>query len=351
MHILESGLHVDHCDRHCGTFLDAGELGPAVHPILNESVWDNDETVLQRRRSKLRSPVDDELMESIVLDAKPTLYIDRCTTTGGLWLDDGECTKLYDFVLTEGQQSDHTLSDARTTRGVWSYFFQLFSQLPITVWHPSRRPPLVTYGIVSILILTYLLSLWAEGEPRAPTKILFENLGLQPDLIAQNTYWQLFTYSFVHNNVIELLVNAYLLYLFGDNVEDILGPKLFLQTLVLTVVFGGLVHLILVTPTTNQVLVGMAAGLGGIMGTYLYLFPRVKLRIVFLFKIWRFPATFLIGIWVAVQIIGAVQDPSDRSFWAYLAGLVMGVIFPIYHGGFETITQRIKSLKPKTRWR
>ena len=88
MHILESGLHVDHCDRHCGTFLDAGELGPAVHPILNESVWDNDETVLHRKRSKLRSPVDHELMESIVLDTKPTLFIDRCTTTGGLWLDE-----------------------------------------------------------------------------------------------------------------------------------------------------------------------------------------------------------------------------------------------------------------------
>ena len=242
------------------------------------------------------------------------------------------------------------MSDARTTRGVWSYLFQLFSQLPITVWHPSRRPPLVTYGIVSILILTYLLSLWAAGEPRAPTKILLENLGLQPDLIAQNTYWQLFTYSFVHNNVWAFHQRLPTLP-FRRQRRDILGPKLFLKTLVLTVVFGGLVHLILVTPATNQVLVGMAAGLGGIMGTYLYLFPRVKLRIVFLFKIWRFPATFLIGIWVAVQIIGAVQDPSDRSFWAYLAGLVMGVTFPIYHGGFETITQRIKSLKPKTRWR
>ena len=104
-------------------------------------------------------------MESLVLDANPKLYIDRCTTTGGLWLDDGECTKLYDFVLTRGQDRDHTLSDQREERGGWSYLFQLFSQLPLKVWNPTRRLPIVTYGIVSVLFITHILGIWAANSP------------------------------------------------------------------------------------------------------------------------------------------------------------------------------------------
>ena len=96
---------------------DPGELKDAVHPVLDERIWNNDETVVSRRLSKLlRSPVDEAWMESIVLDSKPPLTLDRCTNTGGIWLDDGECLKLYDFVLERGQNKDHTLSEERETR-------------------------------------------------------------------------------------------------------------------------------------------------------------------------------------------------------------------------------------------
>ena len=134
IHLLD-GVQVDHCDRHCGTFFDPGEMRDAIHPILDESIWNNDETVLSRSLSKLRSPVDDVWMESIVIDSKPPLTLDRCTKTGGFWLDDGECLKLYDFVLERGQKKDHTLGEARETRGIWSYLFQLFSQLPLSLIH------------------------------------------------------------------------------------------------------------------------------------------------------------------------------------------------------------------------
>ena len=176
MHLLD-GVQVDHCDRHCGTFFDPGELKDAVHPVLDERIWNNDETVVSRRLSKLRSPVDEAWMESIVLDSKPPLTLDRCTNTGGIWLDDGECLKLYDFVLERGQNKDHTLSEERETRGIWSYLFQLFSQLPLEVWHPTRRRPLATYTVLFLIIAIFFLQYLETLTLGPPTRDSFGSSG------------------------------------------------------------------------------------------------------------------------------------------------------------------------------
>ena len=241
MHLLD-GVQVDHCDRHCGTFFDPGELKDAVHPVLDERIWNNDETVVSRRLSKLRSPVDEAWMESIVLDSKPPLTLDRCTNTGGIWLDDGECLKLYDFVLERGQNKDHTLSEERETRGIWSYLFQLFSQLPLEVWNPTRRRPLATYTVLFLIIAIFFLQYLETLTPWSSDERLVRLFGLGPDFIESGAIWQLITYAFLHADFSHLFGNAFMLYLYGDNVEDIMGKDLFLKTLLLSIVAGGLLE-------------------------------------------------------------------------------------------------------------
>ncbi len=342
MHILD-GVQVDHCERHCGTFFDPGELEAAVHPILDESVWNNDETVVRRGLSKLRSPVDQVWMESITVDSEPPLTLDRCTKTGGFWLDDGECLKLYDFVLARGQEKDHTLSEKREARGIWSYLFQLFTQVPLEVWHPTRGRPVTTYFVLFVIFATFGLQLLGRVSPWSDESELIAIFGLGPAFVEHGAVWQLLTHALLHGDFSHLLGNAFMLYLYGDNVEDILGSKLFLKTLVLSIIAGGLVEFFIDNQGTQAVMIGISGGVAGLMGAYFYLFPRVKIRFVFFFIVWRFPAWTMVAFWVAMQFVGIAKASGNVAYWAHLGGLAAGLAFAVYHGGFKSITQRIKA--------
>ena len=74
------------------------------------------------------------------------------------------------------------------------------------------------------------------------------------------------TYAFVHADFSHLFGNAFMLYLFGDNVEDIMGKDLFLKTLVLSIVVGGLLEFFVSNIGRDIVTIGISAGVAGIMG-------------------------------------------------------------------------------------
>ena len=190
------------------------------------------------------------------------------------WLDDGECRKLYDFVLERGQNKDHTLGEARRDPGVWSYLFQLFSQLPLEVWHPTRRRPVMTYTVLFLIIAIFFLQYLETLSPSSSDDRLVRLFGLGPDFIESWAIWQIVTYAFLHADFSHLFGNAFMLYLYGDNVEDIMGKDLFLKTLLLSIAAGGLLEFFVSNIGKDIVTIGISAEAnGGIMGAYFYLFP------------------------------------------------------------------------------
>ena len=336
-HGLET-VTVDHCSRGCGTFLDRGELGSAVHPILEESLWVNETLISKRQESKLLSPVDQRPMVSIHLDAKPELVIDRCESTGGLWLDDGECAKLYDFVLKQGQAKDHALGEGREQRGVMSYLFQLVSSMPLEVWNPTRGRPVVMLSTLGIITLVFILQLLGDS-PALTDPLWVEALALQPDVLATGSVWQFLTYGLLHGGTAHLIGNAFMLYLYGDNVEDVMGSSLFLQILIFSTIAGGVAEIVWLPELP---IVGLSGGIAGILGAYFYLFPQVKIRFVFFFIVFRFPAWVTVSFWVLMQFVGIAAGVDGIAYWCHLGGLAMGLGLAMYHGGFQTISQRIK---------
>lgn len=338
LHTLDS-ITVDHCSRGCGTFLDRGEIGGAVHPILDESVWANEALISKREESKLLSPVDQETMVSIHLDAKPTLVIERCRSTGGLWLDDGECSKLYDFVLKQGQAKDHALGDAREQRGAMSYLFQLFSSMPLEVWNPTKGRPIVMWTTLLVIAGVFIAQMFGESGDAAEVAWV-EMLALYPDAFTSGRPWQFLTYGLLHGGTAHLVGNAFMLYLYGDNVEDVMGSRLFLQILIYSTIAGGVVE-VLMEPELP--IVGLSGGISGVLGAYFFLFPHVKIRFVFLFIVWRFPAWVTVGFWVLMQFVGIAAGEQGIAYWCHLGGLAAGLGLALYHGGFQTISQRVRA--------
>ncbi len=142
---------------------------------------------------------------------------------------------------------------------------------------------------------------------------------------------------FLHGGWFHLLGNMWFLWLFGDNVEDAMGRVRF-------VVFYLLCGLAAVAaqmasnPNSATPMVGASGAIGGVMGAYAILYPKVGVHILLVlgFYVDRVvvPAWLMLGFWFLLQVMGGLPALSSEgggvAFWAHVGGFVAGVvlIFP-----------------------
>ena len=134
------------------------------------------------------------------------------------------------------------------------------------------------------------------------------------------------TALFLHASWLHLLGNMLFLWIYGDNVEDAMGHFKFL---VFYLICGATAALAQAwsEPASQIPMIGASGAIGGVLGAYLMLHPRVKVLVLFLpiFPI-RIPAFIVIGLWVGTQVVAVVyQEASNVAFWAHLGGFAAGV--------------------------
>ena len=145
----------------------------------------------------------------------------------------------------------------------------------------------------------------------------------------------LVTSQFMHGGWSHLIFNMWFLWIFGDNVEDALGHVKFLVFYLLCGVVAGLGQSIL-NFNSAAPMVGASGAIAGVMGAYLILFPRAKVKtlvfVVFIFFFMNIPAFVLVGIWLLTQFFSTVTGAGAESGVAYaahffgaLAGIGLGV--------------------------
>ena len=331
------GVIIDHCRRGCGNFFDKGEAQQAISPVLSPEVWDNPDFIQSKAVGRLKSPVTTERMERIILKCDPPLEIDRCISSGGIWLDRGESVQFYEQVLQAGQDKDHKLGKARSQRGVASYFFQLFTSLPLESWNPTRKRPIGTFFVIALTLAVFGLQMTGQW-----VMVLF---GLTPSLFQEGMVWQLLTYGLLHGDFMHIFGNLYAFYLYGDNVEDIMGRKNFLQLLAYSTMAGGALHVAL---QPNPV-VGLSGGVAGVMAAYFVLFPKVKIRFVFFFIKFHVPAILVGLFWFGSQLVGLSAEGSRVAYWVHLGGFACGGWMAYQHGGLKTVSERLRKAANRKR--
>ena len=147
----------------------------------------------------------------------------------------------------------------------------------------------------------------------------------------------LFTSMFMHGSILHIGGNMLFLWIFGNNVEDSMGPIRFIVFYLL----GGLAAdaaQILSGPGSEVPSLGASGAVAGVLGGYLVLFPRARVVtvvfIIFFFTILELPAIFFLGIWIIQQALFAYFDlvqPSSTSgggvaYFAHLGGFVFGLL-------------------------
>lgn len=215
---------------------------------------------------------------------------------------------------------------------------------------------------MTILLLAGMLSAWliVQGGGFNLTNLAFSicNLGLVPaeltgalplgssipltrDFVcvvdAEPTNWLTPVVSiFLHGSWAHLFGNALFFWVFGNNIEDVMGRGRFLLFFLICGVVAAAVH-VAIQPASAIPTVGASGAVSGVMGAYLVLFPRVRVRMLFifviLFRVVPLPAWLVLIWWFALQLLLGLADAASGApntggvaVWAHVGGFAAGVL-------------------------
>jgi len=150
--------------------------------------------------------------------------------------------------------------------------------------------------------------------------------GLQPTPIP--VWLTLITSMFLHGGFAHLFGNMLYLFIFGDNIENRLGHSRYLVFYIICGVIGSLSHVMTTVFMTQNALIpslGASGAISGVMGGYLLLFPRNRVRVYLFYFITDVPALLALGLWIAFQVISGM---------GMLGGEETGVAYGTHVGGF-----------------
>ena len=205
---------------------------------------------------------------------------------------------------------------------------------PIRDHNPSGRFPFVTYALMAANIIIFLAYYPAmSGDPRLLASF-WDTWALVPaEVVAGQDRYTLITSMFLHGGWMHLAGNMLFLWIFGDNMEDVLGHIGF----VIFYLAAGLCASILqigFDPGSGIPVVGASGAIAGVLGGYLLLFPKARVDIiiiiVIIFKTFTLPAWIVLSAWFALQVFGGFSSPADQggvAYWAHVGGFVAGAVF------------------------
>ena len=208
--------------------------------------------------------------------------------------------------------------------------------IPLKGENPTKNFPVFT---LLFLILNVIIFIYGINLPIHPS-VLYENYALIPYEIVHHTvkaYPTLYTSMFLHAGIGHLGGNMLYLWIFGNNIEDVLGKFRFILFYFICGTIAALGHI--ATDMDSQIpMVGASGAISGILGAYLILFPFARIKtFVFLGIFWtiaRVPAIALLLIWIGLQILNSLEPGAGGTAWfAHIGGFIAGVllILPFKH--------------------
>jgi membrane associated rhomboid family serine protease len=228
---------------------------------------------------------------------------------------------------------------------------------PIRDDNPQILTPIVTIGLIIANVLAWAL-IQGFGNSAPLTASVCE-LGLIPaellgSLPAGTTVPMgdglacvlsvdpakitLLSHMFLHGGWLHLIGNLWFLWIFGDNVEDSMGHVRFLVFYLLCG-FAAAGLQLYSNPDSRVPMVGASGAIGGVMGAYVILYPRVWVHMLLWFGFYvtriAIPAYFMLGYWFAIQLVGgavsAGQEGGGVAFWAHVGGFAAGaLLIPVF---------------------
>ncbi len=151
-----------------------------------------------------------------------------------------------------------------------------------------------------------------------------------------STFVPLITHQFLHGGWLHVLGNMLYLWIFGDNVEDVLGHARFLLLYLLSGVAAAVAQSV-VNPASGIPMVGASGAISGVLGAYLLQFPYARILTLitfgFFFRFVYIPAVFVLGFWIVVQFLNGLltfslaagRETGGVAWFAHIGGFLGGM--------------------------
>jgi membrane associated rhomboid family serine protease len=238
--------------------------------------------------------------------------------------------------------------------------------IPFRDENPTLRLPLATYLLIGANIFV-----WAVVQGFGATQPLAQSLCLYAlipgdllNTVATGTQFpvsggwacqisgdskvsSLFSSMFMHGGWLHLLGNMLFLWVFGDNVEDVMGPARFILFYVLCGLVAAIAQ-IATDPASTIPMVGASGAIGGVMGAYALLFPRARVHLLIILFVYvttiSVPAILMLGYWFLLQLVSGMGTLGTRgggvAFWAHIGGFAAGVVLIFFFKRSDLIEAR-----------
>lgn len=240
--------------------------------------------------------------------------------------------------------------------------------MPLADEHPTRRFPWVNYALIAANVIMFVIQ---QVEPESftiafaatPYEITHQEdidrpIVIGRDLVRQDeagrarlvnheqvlpqapvpipVWMTVLSAMFLHGGVVHLLGNMLYLWIFGDNVEDVLGHWRYFLVYLACGVAASLAH-IAVAPNSLIPSLGASGAIAGVMGMYVLWFPHNQVRVLVFRVIMLMPALVVIGFWIIMQVVlgmgelSRVGQQGGVAYMAHIGGAVAGLAFGVIY--------------------
>ena len=214
--------------------------------------------------------------------------------------------------------------------------------IPLRDTVPTHSLPLMTYGLIALNVLLFLY----EANLGPALDQFLRDHGFVPALylyLSETEPWNLparfgpmLTSIFLHGGWLHLISNMWVLWIFGDNVEDRLGGRRYLLFYLLSGAVAAYSQFRF-APRSGIPMVGASGAIAGVMGGYFILFPRARVvalvPVFFVLQVVTIPAVFFLGFWFLLQFFNGAFSLAEAHFmrggvawWAHVGGFVAGAV-------------------------
>ncbi|HZY09638.1 MAG TPA: rhomboid family intramembrane serine protease [Bacteroidota bacterium] len=216
--------------------------------------------------------------------------------------------------------------------------------IPLRDTNPTQTVPFVNYTLIGLNVLAFFFELSLGKHLNefifhygvVPIRWTTDISQFQIDMF---TFIPLFSSMFLHGGWMHLIGNMLFLHIFGDNVEDRFGHLKYLAFYLIAGLSAAFTQ-VYINTSSEIPMVGASGAIAGVMGAYVFMFPRAKvLTLIPFFGFFQFielQAAYFLGIWFLMQMASGVMslgigaDAGGVAWWAHIGGFAAGaILFPV----------------------
>lgn len=209
--------------------------------------------------------------------------------------------------------------------------------IPLHDDNPTQRIPIVTMIFIGICVTVFLYQTNLPQEAAelfafqygAIPAIVFGQASLPDEAVALPASLTLVSSMFLHGGWMHLLGNMLYLWIFGNNIEDVMGHVKFTVFYLLCGILAALSHA-LTDPSSQIPMVGASGAISAVLGAYLLLFPRAHVLVLLpAIGMTRVAAGIVLGMWFVTQLISGGMSVGAAgggvAFFAHIGGFIAGM--------------------------